>query len=96
MFRKVAMIFITIFLATLGRIVQALVVILLLIFFLFVTTRKKPFITRRLNELEIISLLVSSITIYCGVFFLSAREVTDPTFTPNVDSKISSNRSDTL
>ena len=88
MFRKVAMIFITVFLSSLGRIVQALSVILLLIFYLFYAIRKKPYTTRRLNELEIISLLTSSTTIYCGVFFLSSRETTDPSFTPNVDSKL--------
>ena len=87
MLRKVAMIFITVFLSSLGRIVQALAVILLLIFYLFYTLRKKPYITRRLNELEIASLLTSSITIYCGVFFLSSRDSTDPSYTPNIDSK---------
>lgn len=89
MFRKVAMIFITVLLSSTGRIVQALFVILLLIFYLFYTIRKKPYTTRRLNELEITSLLTSSITIYCGVFFLSSRE-NDPSFTPNVDSKLGS------
>ena len=87
MFRKVAMIFITVLLSSLGRIVQALAVILLLINFLFFTIRKKPYQTRRLNELEISSLLTSSITIYCGVFFLSHRDMNEPTFTHNVDCK---------
>ena len=86
MFRKVAMIFITVFLSSLGRIVQALAVILLLIFYLFLTIRKKPYTTRRLNSLEIASLLTSSITIYAGVFFLSSRDSADPSFTPNIDS----------
>lgn len=87
MFRKVAMIFITIFLSTLGQIVQALAVIILLIVYLFMTMRKKPYTTRRLNELEIMSLLVSSVTIYAGVFFLSSRDSSEPSFNPNQDSK---------
>ena len=88
MFRKVAMIFISVLLSSLGRIVQALAVILLLITFLFFTIRKKPYQTRRLNELEIVSLLTSSITIYCGVFFLSHRDMNESTFTPNEDCKL--------
>lgn len=87
MFRKVAMIFITVFISSLGRIVQALAVIVLLVFYLFITIRKKPYTTRRLNELEITSLLTSATTIYSGVFFLSSRSEEDPSFTPNVDSK---------
>ena len=87
MFRKVAMIFITVFLSSLGKIVQALAVIILLILYLFLTMRMKPYFTRRLNQLETASILTSSITIYSGVFFLSSRETTDPSFTPNVDSE---------
>ena len=81
------MIFITVFLSSLGRIVQALAVILLLISYLYFTIRKKPYQTRRLNELEVSSLLSSSVTIYCGVFFLSHRDINDSSFTPNVDCK---------
>ena len=77
MFRKVAMIFITVFLSSLGRIVQALAVILLLIFYLFLTIRKKPYTTRRLNSLEIASLLTSSSPFTRGSSS-SARE-TQPT-----------------
>ncbi len=87
MFRKVFMIFITVVLSSLGRIVQALAVIVLLLVYLFLTIRKKPYQTRRLNELEITSLLTSSITVYCGVFFLSHRNADDPSFTPNRDCK---------
>ena len=52
MFRKVAMIFITIFLSSFGKIVQALAVLLLLIFYLYFTFTRRPYMTRRLNELE--------------------------------------------
>ena len=88
MFRKVAMIFITVFLSSLGRIVQALAVIILLAIYLFLTMGKKPFTTRRLNQLEITSLFTSAITIYSGIFFLSSRDSSGPSFTPHVDSKI--------
>ena len=86
MFRKVAIFFIAVFLAFLGRIVQALVLIIVLVLYLFYTLKKRPFITRRLNELEIVSLVSSSITIYCGIFFISSRDSLDPTFTPTIDS----------
>ena len=52
MFRKVAMIFITIFLSSFGKIVQALAVLLLLIVYLYFTFTRRPYMTRRLNELE--------------------------------------------
>ena len=51
MFRKVAMVFISVCLATVGKVVQALAVIILLVLYLFITIRNKPFMTYRLNRL---------------------------------------------
>lgn len=87
MFRKVAIILIAVTFAFLGSIVQALMLIILLVLYLFYTVIRRPFNTRRLNELEIVSLISSSITIYCGIFFISSRDSLDPNFTPNFDCK---------
>jgi len=53
---------------------------MLLIACLIVNTKKKPFVSLALNELETYSLASSMITIYCGIFFISdTREVIDDT-----------------
>ena len=87
MFRKVAMIFIAVFLRSLGTRIQAFTVFLLLLFFVIATVEKKPYLTRKLNSLELVSLVTSCITIYSGFFFLSATEETEPSFDSNKDCK---------
>ena len=71
MYRKIVMIFISVFISMYGVISQALIVFILLIAFLILNTKKKPFSTVALNDLETISLLASMITVYCGIFFIS-------------------------
>ena len=71
MYRKIALIFISVFVSSYGIITQALVVFLLLIGFFFVNMKKQPFQTTVLNDLETLSLVTSMVTIYCGLFFLS-------------------------
>lgn len=87
MFRKVAMIFISVFLRSLGTRIQAFTVFLLLLFFVIATVEKKPYLTRKLNNLELISLVTSCTTIYSGFFFLSATESSSPNFDSNKDCK---------
>lgn len=45
-------------------------VFLLLIFFLVVGMKKKPYQTQNLNDLEVLSIVVSMLTIFCGIFFI--------------------------
>jgi len=71
MYRKIAIIFISIFLRVLGTMTQALVVFLLLIVFLALTGKIMPFNTQSLNDMELLSLTTSMMTIYCGLYFLS-------------------------
>lgn len=91
MYRKVAMIFISVFLNGIGTMVQALVVMVLLVFFIIITQRYKPYYSRQLNDLELISLVTSCITFYCGLFFLSSKSPSDVTFQANRDCKNLSN-----
>lgn len=72
MFRKVFFVMIVVFLDRVGKIVQALVILMILVVFIQVNNLKRPFIVRSLNELENYSLTANLITVYCGVFFLSA------------------------
>ena len=88
MLRKVAMIFIAVFLRSAGTRIQALVVFILLLFFVILTEEKKPYLTRKLNTLEVISLVTSCVTIYSGFFFLSATESSSPNFNSNKDCKV--------
>mmetsp|Transcript_34091 Transcript_34091/g.33280 ORF Transcript_34091/g.33280 Transcript_34091/m.33280 type:complete len:194 (+) Transcript_34091:818-1399(+) len=71
MYRKIILIIIQVFVQAYGVISQALIVFILLICFLLVNTKKKPFVSLALNDLETYSLAASMITIYCGLFFIS-------------------------
>jgi hypothetical protein len=71
MYRKIAMIFISVFIQPQGVISQALLVFLLMIAFLVANLKKKPYLSISLNDLETISLLTSTLSIYCGIFFIA-------------------------
>jgi hypothetical protein len=75
MYRKIAMIFIAVFVTPYGVIVQAMIVFLLMIVFLILTLKKKPYLSMSLNELETVSLVTSTVSIYCGVFFITSVPV---------------------
>ena len=77
--------FISVFLQSVGTIVQAMVVFVFIAFFMILTSRHQPYLSRKLNELEFFSLLTLSIIFYCGIFFLSARDPTDMTFVTGKD-----------
>lgn len=71
MYRKIAMIFISVFIQPYGVISQALIVFLLMIVFLIANLKKKPYLSMALNDLETISLVTSTLSIYCGIFFIT-------------------------
>ena len=50
-----------------------MVVFLVMVFYLILSLLKKPFIKKELNNLETISLIISCMTIYCGLFYLSTE-----------------------
>ena len=87
MYRKVAMIFVSVFLQALGTRVQAFCVFLVIIFFVVLTSKKRPYLTRQLNDLEQISLITSGVTIYSGLFFLSSLDSGSSIFDPMKDCK---------
>ena len=71
MYRKITIIFISVFLKIAGIITQALVVFLVLILFLILNLKLLPFTFKSLNDMEIMSLITAMLTIYWGLFFLS-------------------------
>lgn len=75
MVRKIAIIFIQVFLAQEGKIVQALTMLVFLTLCMGLTGIKRPFDNVWLNSLEELSLLSSSITVFCGIFFIANNQM---------------------
>ena len=71
MYRKIWVIFISVFLKLAGVITQALVIFLVLIIFLILNLKLRPFTFQALNDMEMMSLITWMLTIYCGLFFIS-------------------------
>eukprot|EP00347_Sterkiella_histriomuscorum_P008702 403344080 len=87
MYRKIILIFVSVFLSTYGVIAQALIVFIILIVFLTFNLKASPFSTLELNDLETLSLISSLITIYCGLFFLSNTKQSLIDVDPDLKSK---------
>ena len=71
MYRKIIIIFISVFLKTFGHITQALIIFILLIVFILLNIKLRPFAIVQLNDMENLSLVTSIVSIYCGIFYLS-------------------------
>lgn len=50
---------------------------------------RRPFANRALNDIEDLSLLTGIVTIYCAIFFISAKDPTSESFNPNTDFSLS-------
>ena len=61
---------------------------MLLVFFIVITLRKKPYYSRKLNDLEMVSLVTSCVTFYCGLYFLSSKSPSDPSYISSKDCKL--------
>ena len=71
MYRKMAIIFISIFMRRFGKMSQALILFILVMVFISLTYKWKPYSTHNMNEIEAISLMTSILSIYCGLFFIA-------------------------
>eukprot|EP00347_Sterkiella_histriomuscorum_P009503 403340963 len=87
MYRKIVLIFVSVFLSNYGVVAQALIVFIILILFLTLNLKAQPFSTIELNDLETLSLISSLITIYCGLFFLSNTKQSLIDTDPDLKSK---------
>lgn len=72
--RKILVAFISIFLTSQGTLVQSLVLLFLLGIFIYITLKIRPFEDRTANQLEVVSLLALIVTVYAGIFYLSASQ----------------------
>ena len=89
MYRKIMCIFIAVFLNRIGIIVQALVLLIMLVVFLQANSNNRPFAERALNDIEALSLATQIVTIYCGIFFISAKDPLSSNFDKNKDFQLS-------
>jgi hypothetical protein len=71
MFRKILIICIVVFIGNQSIPIQALTVILLLLNFLVLQYLTRPYANNELNEMELRSVLVAAVTIYCGLYYLT-------------------------
>lgn len=71
LYRKIIMIFISVFLVTYSLATQALAVLAVSFGSYIIHIKSQPFIDNDLNEAEKRSLVVSSFTIYCGLYYIS-------------------------
>ena len=88
--RKVLIAFISIFLTAEGTMLQSLVLFILLIVSIFINFKVNPYQERKINRLEIVSLVALIVTVYCGIFFLSARNPQKLEYIRGKDCKLSS------
>lgn len=71
MYRKVIMIAIFVFMGSESTLVQALTIVLVLLGFLFIQHSKRPYCYSELNYMESEALFTATLTIYCGLYYLS-------------------------
>jgi hypothetical protein len=71
LYRKVLIISISVFFTTISVNIQALAALLVLILSLYIQMRTQPFTQAILNTMEARGILSGSVTIYCGLFYLT-------------------------
>jgi len=71
LYRKILICTISIFLGNISPDIQALTVMILLLVCLYIQNENKPYIGAVLNKMEFRAVLVASITIYCGLYYLT-------------------------
>lgn len=70
-YRKILVIFISVFISTVSVEVQALSVMLVIFIAFYLQHSCQPYNAQELNDLELMSIVTSGITIYSGLYFLS-------------------------
>jgi hypothetical protein len=71
MFRKILIICIVVFIGNQSIPVQALTLVLLLLNFLILQHLTRPYASNELNQMELRSIFVASVTIFCGLYYLT-------------------------
>jgi len=73
---KVLLVMVTLYLKEVSPESQVLVGLLLLILFMILQVRFRPFATMRLNNLQLSSIMVTSLTMYAGMFYVTGNHYT--------------------
>ncbi|CAG9330612.1 unnamed protein product [Blepharisma stoltei] len=71
LYRKILIVCCSVFLANVNTSIQALTVMMLLLLCLYFQNLVQPYDGNVLNEMEIRSILVAAVTIYCGLYYLT-------------------------
>ena len=71
MFRKILIICIAVFMQSFAEEIQALTLVLILLISLYLQYEYKPYNKRQLNHMEFEAILTASVTIYCGLYYLT-------------------------
>ena len=71
MYRKIILISISVFLSSQAVMIQALTVVIVLVLSLYLQYASRPYNSTELNHMEIEALFTATITIYCGLYYLS-------------------------
>ena len=71
LFRKIFIICISVFMSQGSSTIQALTVVVLLLAALYLQYSQNPYNCKQLNNMEIEALLTATLTIYCGLYYLS-------------------------
>ena len=71
LYRKIIIISISVFMTQVGYSVQALTVVIVLLVSLYLQYELKPYNKNHLNHMETEAVLTATITIYCGMYYLS-------------------------
>ncbi|OMJ86545.1 hypothetical protein SteCoe_11896 [Stentor coeruleus] len=70
-YRKIIMITISVFMSNQSTLIQALTVALVLLGSLYLQSSKKPYCFSELNHMESEALFTATLTVYCGLYYLS-------------------------
>ena len=71
LYRKILIITVAVFLTNISTSIQALTVMMLLIAAFSLQIKHKPFAIAEMNDLEVRGILVSAVTIYCGLYYMT-------------------------
>ena len=71
MYRKILLISISVFLSSQAVMIQALTVVIVLVLSLYLQYASRPYNSNELNHMETEALFTATITIYCGLYYLS-------------------------
>jgi len=71
LYRKISIVFVSVFLASFNIPVQALTAMFILMISFYLQEHYEPYETEALNSLEKKSIICSALTIYCGLYFLT-------------------------